>query len=82
MLNAFYAQSAVGASWTPISTLQQYNLLRLACTVLGMRNRYVAEFLDEDDQRLSYYRAGDAFDTIGEAEALLSHLVTRDWRAE
>jgi hypothetical protein len=38
----------------------------------------VARFPDEDDDMLAAYRAGRGVDSIGGAEAIISHLITKE----
>lgn len=74
-----YSKSPNGASWgtvlRPHALLEAARRLRDAgCDVIAV----VAEFPEEDSEHLAEYRAGNAVDGIAGAEAVISHLITRD----
>lgn len=80
-LNVDLATSTSGASWGrishPASLLDaSEKLLAKGCEAIAV----VAKFPeDEDEQQLAQYRAGNAVDAIAGAEAVISHLVTREF---
>lgn len=78
-LHVTLAASPSGASWGHISNPgallhAAQELLSAGCNAIAV----VAEFPDEDDEHLSEYRAGCAVDAIAGAEAVISHLLTRE----
>lgn len=75
------ASAGGGASWGTLSDPSA--LLRGADTLLAAGAAavaVVAQFPDEDDAALADYRAGAGVDAIAGAEAVISHLVTRELR--
>lgn len=80
-LNVSLSTSISGASWGqithPASLLDATErLLAKGCEAIAV----VAKFPeDEDEQQLAQYRAGNAVDAIAGAEAVISHLVTREF---
>ncbi|KAI0561635.1 hypothetical protein FGB62_76g096 [Gracilaria domingensis] len=71
--------STSGASWGTISDpdalLQAaQNLVNHGCQAIAV----VSEFPEEDHEQLADYRAGNAVDGIAGAEAVISHIVTRE----
>lgn len=74
------AMSPTGASW---GTLRQPDALlgaarrlqRAGCTAIAVVSRFPD---DEDEEMLGAYRAGAGVDAVGGAEAIISHLVTRE----
>ena len=70
---------STGASWgtlrRPDALLRAARRLQAAgCTAIAV----VARFPDEDVDMLAAYRAGDGVDSIGGAEAIISHLITKE----
>mmetsp|Transcript_33876 Transcript_33876/g.74354 ORF Transcript_33876/g.74354 Transcript_33876/m.74354 type:complete len:404 (-) Transcript_33876:166-1377(-) len=74
--------SPAGASW---GTLGQPDALLAAarrlvsagCTAIAVVARFPD---DEDEQMLANYRAGEGVDAVGGAEAIISHLITKELR--
>lgn len=81
-LHVSLATSLSGASWGQISNPASLlgaaqTLLQNGCNAIAV----VAKFPnDEDEQQLADYRAGNAVDAIAGAEAVISHLVSREFR--
>lgn len=79
-LNVSLSASVTGASWgslsNPASLLQAAeSLLQKGCQAIAV----VAKFPDdEDEDQLAEYRAGHGVDAIAGAEAVISHLITRE----
>lgn len=77
-----YSTCIAGASWgtlrRPDALLRAARRLQAAgCTAIAV----VARFPDDDDaEMLAAYRAGNGVDTLGGAEAIISHLVTKELR--
>ena len=74
------AMSPAGASWGTLGNPEA--LLRAArrlqeegCTAIAVVARFPD---DEDEEMLASYRAGDGVDAVGGAEAIISHLVTKE----
>lgn len=80
-LNVSLATSISGVSWGQISHPASLldaseKLVSKGCEAIAV----VAKFPDdEDEQQLAQYRAGNAVDAIAGAEAVISHLVTREF---
>ena len=74
--------SPAGASWgsvqNPGTLLRGAEELRAAgCTAIAVVARFPD---DEDEEMLAAYRAGAGVDAVGGAEAIISHLITRELR--
>ena len=74
--------SPAGASWgtlrNPDALVRAARKLQEAgCTAIAVVARFPD---DEDEEMLAAYRAGDGVDCVGGAEAIISHLVTRELR--
>lgn len=79
-LNVSLSASVTGASWGSISNSESLleaaeRLLEKGCQAIAV----VAKFPDdEDEDQLAEYRAGNGVDAIAGAEAVISHLITRE----
>merc|ERR1712232_1425219 len=74
--------SPAGVSWgtlrRPDTLLDAARrLIRAGCTAIAVVARFPD---DEDEQMLQAYRAGSGVEAIGGAEAIISHLVTKELR--
>lgn len=79
-LNVNLANSISGASWGQITnaeSLLEASASQIAngCQAIAVVTRFPD---DEDEDQLAQYRAGNAVDAIAGAEAVISHLVTRE----
>lgn len=79
-LNVSLTTSVTGASWGSLSNAESLLeaaecLIRKGCDAIAV----VAKFPDdEDEEQLAEYRAGNGVDAIAGAEAVISHLITRE----
>lgn len=74
------ACSTSGASWGRISNAESLlkasaSLIASGCQAIAVVTRFPD---DEDEEQLAKYRAGNAVDAIAGAEAVISHLITRE----
>lgn len=79
-LKVMLAESPSGASWGRISNSDSLlaasqRLVSKGCQAIAVVTKFPD---DEDEDQLAAYRAGNAVDAIAGAEAVISHLITRE----